>query len=119
MALADLRALARSYVAVVVVPGTGTPGTRDPEARGSGPGGAKGEEIHGFQGRGTHGTRSTREIGNPREDVGASPATACPGCGLGVWWRVPALSGGPGPWRCERCSPPDPADWIDASAVPI
>jgi hypothetical protein len=47
------------------------------------------------------------------------PSEACPACGTGLWWRVSVTSGGPGPWRCMRCVPPDPADWIDGCAVPI
>lgn len=61
MALADLLALARAYGAA---PEPGTPGTRNPQARGSGPDGAKPMEICGFPGAGTPGTPGTREIGN-------------------------------------------------------
>jgi hypothetical protein len=47
------------------------------------------------------------------------PSEACPACGTGLWWRVSVMSGGPGPWRCMQCAPPDPADWIDGCAVPV
>ena len=47
------------------------------------------------------------------------PSTPCPDCGSGHWWRLSVLSGGPGPWRCMRCVPADPEDWIDGCAVPI
>jgi len=52
-------------------------------------------------------------------DLGELPANPCPACGAGLWWRVSMLAGGPGPWHCERCIPPDPADWIDGCAVPL
>ncbi len=71
MALADLRALARSCAAAVEL---GTPGTREPQARGSGPGGAQTEEIRGFQGDGTPGTPGTRDFGNAEGNAGAEPA---------------------------------------------
>ena len=51
-------------------------------------------------------------------DPGELPAGPCPGCGGRTFWRASALSGGPGPWHCVRCIPPDPADWIDGCAVP-
>lgn len=47
------------------------------------------------------------------------PSEACPACGIGLWWRLSGLSGGPGPWCCKQCVPPDAADWIDGCAVPI
>lgn len=52
-------------------------------------------------------------------DLGALPTGQCPGCGGWIYWRLSVLSGGPGPWHCERCIPPDPADWIDGSAVSV
>jgi hypothetical protein len=55
----------------------------------------------------------------PALDLGARPQARCPGCGTGVWWRLSVLSGGPGPWTCIGCTPPDPANWIDGCAVPI
>jgi hypothetical protein len=51
-------------------------------------------------------------------DPGELPGGPCPGCGGGTFWRASSLSGGPGPWHCERCAPPDPAEWIDGCAVP-
>jgi len=36
----------------------------------------------------------------------AVPVAPCAACGSGLWWRVSALSGGPGPWTCRRCAPP-------------
>jgi hypothetical protein len=47
------------------------------------------------------------------------PSVPCRDCGHGVWWRVSVLSGGPGPWHCERCQPPDPDTWRDACACPV
>lgn len=47
------------------------------------------------------------------------PSAPCPDCGTGFWCRLSVLSGGPGPWRCERCVPPDPAHWIDACALRV
>lgn len=58
-----------------------------------------------------------RALADPA-DVEVLPAGRCGRCGGGPWWRLSALSGGPGPWHCERCIPPDPADWIDGCAVP-
>ena len=46
------------------------------------------------------------------------PDSPCRLCGLGAWWRLSVLSGGPGPWHCERCEPPNPQDWLDGCAVP-
>lgn len=47
-----------------------------------------------------------------------TPAAPCPTCHCGLWWRVAALSGGPGAWCCAVCAPA-PADvWQDACAVP-
>jgi hypothetical protein len=52
-------------------------------------------------------------------DLGELPSGRCSVCCGGSYWRLSVLSGGPGPWRCMRCVPPDPADWIDGCAVPI
>jgi hypothetical protein len=52
-------------------------------------------------------------------ELGMLPAAPCTVCGLGLWWRVSVLSGGPGPWTCWRCSQPNPADWLDASIFPM
>lgn len=52
-------------------------------------------------------------------DPTALPPAPCPVCGRGIWWRVSALSGGPGPWCCHRCAPPDAEDWLDGCAVPV
>ena len=39
---------------------------------------------------------------------GASPA-ACITCRGTRWWRLrEAINGGPGPWTCRRCHPPEP-----------
>jgi len=54
---------------------------------------------------------------DPATDL-AGPRAPCPSCGAGLWWRLSILSGGPGPWTCKRCAPPDPADWLDGCAVP-
>jgi hypothetical protein len=43
----------------------------------------------------------------------------CPYCGSGLWWRLSVLSGGPGPWTCQRCLPPAPDKWLDACAIPV
>ncbi len=48
-----------------------------------------------------------------------APSVPCWNCGGEVWWRVSVLSGGPGPWQCERCQPPDPDLWRDACACPV
>ena len=55
------------------------------------------------------------------DDTGndAVPATPCITCGAGLFWRLSVLSGGPGPWHCTGCVPPDPEAWIDAHAMPI
>jgi hypothetical protein len=52
-------------------------------------------------------------------DLGELPSGRCSVCGGGSYWRLSVLSGGPGPWRCMRCVPPDAADWVDGCAVPI
>ena len=59
-------------------------------------------------GAGCHGSERRWEL----------PDSPCRPCGLGVWWRLSVLSGGPGPWHCERCEPPNPEDWLDGCAVP-
>src|ERR1700722_12512765 len=51
-------------------------------------------------------------------DLGTDPSGPCPGCGAVLWWRVSILSGGPGPWHCQRCRPPAADDWTDACAFP-
>jgi hypothetical protein len=52
-------------------------------------------------------------------DLAELPAGPCPACGGSLWWRLSVLSGGPGPWCCGRCIPPDPVDWLDGHAVPV
>ena len=52
-------------------------------------------------------------------DLGVLPTRPCSDCGGDVWWRLSMLSDGPGPWRCERCQPPDPDQWRDACACPV
>lgn len=52
-------------------------------------------------------------------DLGTLPEAACLSCGTDIWWRLSVLSGGPSPWRCIGCTPPDPVDWIDGYAIPI
>jgi hypothetical protein len=48
----------------------------------------------------------------------AGPIASCATCRHNLWWRLSALSGGPGPWRCMCCIPLDPDVWIDGCAVP-
>jgi hypothetical protein len=73
MALADLRALARSYAAT---PAPGTPGTRNPQARGSGPYGAQAEETGHFPATGTRRTRGTRDFDNAGRNERSAPDAA-------------------------------------------
>lgn len=48
------------------------------------------------------------------------PTAPCSTCGRGLWWRVSTIEpGGPGPWCCHECHRPDPAVWIDATALPL
>jgi hypothetical protein len=48
------------------------------------------------------------------------PDRLCSKCLLGLYWRFSVLSGGPGPWLCHTCEPPNSDDdWIDACAVPV
>jgi hypothetical protein len=51
--------------------------------------------------------------------LGDLPSAPCPACRTVLWWRMSAMSRGPGPWCCLRCARPDPADWIDACAILI
>ena len=53
----------------------------------------------------------------PPIDLSVLPTVPCGTCGGCLWWRVSVLSGGPGPWRCERCERPDPAVWQDGHAI--
>ena len=53
-------------------------------------------------------------------DLGELPTRPCSTCGRGLWWRVSTIEpGGPGPWCCHECHRPDPAVWIDATALPL
>jgi hypothetical protein len=52
-------------------------------------------------------------------DLGELPSGRCSACEGGGYWRLSVLSGGPGPWCCTRCIPPDREDWIDGCAVPV
>jgi hypothetical protein len=52
-------------------------------------------------------------------DLGVLPTRPCSDCGGEAWWRLSMLPDGPGPWRCERCQPPDPDLWRDACACPV
>jgi len=49
---------------------------------------------------------------------GDNPSSSCPACGHNQWWRILAMSGGPGPWRCQACVPPEPEHCIDATVIP-
>ena len=50
------------------------------------------------------------------EDNG--PLAPCPDCNCHEFWRLSVLSGGPGPWTCKNCTPPDPDVWPDAHVLP-
>jgi hypothetical protein len=50
--------------------------------------------------------------------LGQLPAGPCDRCGGRRYWRLSALSGGPGAWTCDRCHQPDPAAWVDSHAIP-
>ena len=50
------------------------------------------------------------------EDNG--PCAPCPDCNCHEFWRLSVLSGGPGPWTCTNCEPPDPDVWKDAHILP-
>lgn len=53
-------------------------------------------------------------------DLGVLPAEPCTACGCGVSWRVSTVEpDSSGQWVCQRCKPPPPDIWIDASAFPI
>jgi hypothetical protein len=52
-------------------------------------------------------------------DLGVLPTRPCSECDGRVWWRRSILSGGPSPWHCERCQPPDPDAWRDACVCPV
>jgi hypothetical protein len=47
-----------------------------------------------------------------------SPTGPCPACGARLYWRASIMSGGPGPWTCQKCAPPEPELWIDACGLP-
>jgi hypothetical protein len=50
-------------------------------------------------------------------DLGDLPAAPCLACGCRSFWRVSVLSGGPGPWRCTKCTSPDREVWLDGHAL--
>jgi hypothetical protein len=52
------------------------------------------------------------------DDLGQMPSCRCDHCGGGSYWRLSAVSGGPGPWICRRCYQPDPAAWLDSHTIP-
>ena len=94
----------------------GTPGTRAEPAPDSQPRPENLADFSRISDHGTPRTRATPENGHLRSAF--DPAGPCPACRSLVWWRLAAPSGGPGPWMCERCTPPNSADWIDGAAVP-
>jgi hypothetical protein len=66
------------------------------------------------------GRRVVEIIASASLDLGTLPSGPCLDCGGRRYSRLSVLSEGrPGPWTCQRCVPPDPADWIDGCALPV
>ncbi len=54
-------------------------------------------------------------------DLGTLPDHPCQACGGRMFWRAAhpsARARRSAPWFCERCEPPDPDQWRDATCLP-